>query len=292
MPLLLTKGVEKLHGINRHEFQEKFMIPQRPVIIKNLFGDDAPVYSKWTFDFFKKELGHLDVGIFDVEGTKRQDDRSYKSAPQNMKFSAYLDLIQKGPTSKRLFLFNVFKHRKDLFNDFEFPDIADRVLRKVPMAFFGGAGAVTRIHRDMDNSNVFLTELYGKKRVVLFHPKYSEMLYRLPFSTHTYIDINNPDYDRFPALDKVEGYDCILEAGETLFMPSGWWHHIEYQTAGIGFSVRAISPKTKDFLIGLYQIGLLTHLDEILRLVLGDRWYEYKKTLAERRALNALYGSV
>jgi len=71
-------------------------------------------------------------------------------------------------------------------------------------------------------------------------------------------------------------------------MPSGWWHHIEYQSAGIGFSMRSISPKTSILLKGLYQIGVLTHLDEMLRVTLGDRWFEYKKNVAERRAMNAL----
>ena len=94
--------------------------------------------------------------------------------------------------------------------------------------------------------------------------------------------------DRFPALKKVIGYDCTIEAGDTIFMPSGWWHHIEYQSAGIGFSMRSISPKTKTVLRGLYQIGVLTHLDEMLRVTLGDRWFTYKKSVAERRASEAL----
>jgi len=293
MPLqLITNGVDHIEGVTRQEFQKKYMIPQKPVIVKRFYGQNSPMYSKWTFDYFKKELGHIDVGIYDAEGKKRQDDRSYKGAPETMKFGDYLDLVQAGPTTKRLFLFNVFKHKKALFNDFEFPDVADRVLRKIPLAFFGGEGGVTRIHRDMDNSNVYLTELAGKKRVVLFDPKYSDLLYRYPFGTHTSIDINNPDYEKYPALHRVVGYDCVIEAGDTVFMPSGWWHHIEYQSAGIGFSIRSISPKTKTFLKGLYQIGFLTHLDEVLRMTLGDRWFEYKKSVAERRATEALMGGV
>ncbi len=285
---LLTDSVDRIEGVSRKEFQEKYMIPQKPVIIKHFYGKDAPLYSKWNFDYFKKELGHLTVGIYDAEGKKQKDDRSYKGAPDTMKFEDYLDLVQAGPTSRRLFLFNVFKHKKELFKDFKFPNVADRVLKRLPLAFFGGEGAMTRIHRDMDNSNVYLTELSGRKRVVLFDPKYSEMLYRYPFGTHTSIDINNPDYDKYPALDKVIGYDCIIEAGDTIFMPSGWWHHIEYQSAGIGFSMRSISPKTSTLLRGLFQIGILTHLDEALLFILGDRWFNYKKNVAERRAAKAL----
>ena len=284
MPLKLIKGIDRVKGITREVFQERYMKPQRPVIIRHFYGKDSPIYAKWGFDFFKKELGHIEVGVYDVEGEVRKDDRSYKGTNNKIKFGDYLDLVQRGPTSKRLFLFNVFKHKKDLFDDFEFPDVADHVLKFLPFAFFGGEGAVTRIHQDMDNSNVFLTELVGNKRVVLFDPKYSELLYRYPFGTHTSIDINNPDYKKFPGLDKVEGYDCTIEAGDTIFMPSGWWHHIEYRTAGIGFSMRSLSPYLSTRLRGIYQVGVLTHVDELMRMVLKDKWFETKKRIAHKRA--------
>ena len=288
MALKLIDGIDRVEGITREEFQKKYMKPQKPVIIKHFYGADSPIYTKWTFEYFRKELGDLEVGVFDKEGTKRKDDRSYKGAPVKMKFSEYLDMVQAGPTSKRLFLFNVFKHKKELFNDFEFPNVADKVLKFIPMAFFGGEGAVTRIHRDMDNSNVFLTELSGTKRVVLFDPKYSDLLYRYPFSTHTSIDINNPDYEKFPGLKKVVGYDCTINAGDTIFMPAGWWHHIEYKSAGIGFAIRSLGPTMSDLLRGIYQIGFLTHVDEVGRFLLKDKWFDMKKNIAKKRAESAL----
>ena len=107
MPLQLIDGVDRVDGITREEFQEKYMKPQRPVIVKHFYGADAPLYKKWNFDYFKQELGDIEVGIYDAEGTKRQDDRSYKGAPDTMKFGDYLDMVQAGPTSRRLFLFNV-----------------------------------------------------------------------------------------------------------------------------------------------------------------------------------------
>jgi len=288
MSLKLIQGIDKVEGITREEFQEKYMKPQKPVIVKHFYGEDSPIYTKWSFDYFKKELGDVEVGVFDAEGTERKDDRSYKGSNNKMKFGEYIDLVTSQPTTKRLFLFNVFKHKKELMNDFEFPDVADRVLKFLPLAFFGGEGAVTRIHRDMDNSNVFLTELSGSKRVVLFDPKYSKLLYQYPFGTHTSIDINNPDYDRYPGLKKVVGHESVIEAGDTLFMPSGWWHHIEYNSAGLGFSIRSLSPYMSNRLKGLYQIGVLTHLDEAFRFVLRDKWFAMKTRIADKRAAAAL----
>lgn len=288
MPLDLSLKIDRVENISRKDFQDNYMKPQRPVIIKHFYGKDAPIYSKWTFDYFKKELGHIRVGVYDKEGQQRKDDRSYKSTNDFMNFGEYLDLIQRQPTSQRLFLFNIFKHKKELRDDFRFPDLADNVFRFMPLAFFGGEGSLTRIHQDMDMSNVFLTEVAGKKRVVLFDPKYSDLLYRYPFGVHTSIDINHPDYDRYPGLHKVKGYDCFIEAGDTIFMPAGWWHHIEYHAPGIGMAMRSLSPFMATRLKGLYKVGVLTHVDDLMRNVMGNKWQNYKTKLADKRAGNAL----
>ncbi|HKK74957.1 MAG TPA: cupin-like domain-containing protein [Saprospiraceae bacterium] len=287
MSLKLSNAIDRKDSINRETFQEAYMLPQKPVVIRNFYGANAPVYT-WSLDYFKEILGHLEVGVYDAEEEERQDDRSYKGAPMTMKFGDYIELIQSEPTSRRLFLFNVFKHKKDLLDDFQFPDITNNVLGFLPFAFFGGAGAITRIHRDMDNSNVFLTELIGEKRVVLFPPEQSSLLYRYPFSTHTSIDVNAPDFEQYPGLRYVEGLDFTLKANETLFMPAGWWHHIEYKTAGMGFAMRSLSPYLKDRMRGLLQVGLLTHLDDLFRWTFQDKWFKHKKQLAQKRANAAM----
>jgi hypothetical protein len=289
MALDLSLPIDRVENITRAEFQRKYMRPQKPVIIKHLYGKDAPIYNKWSFEYFQQELGDIEVGVYDVEGKERKDDRSYKKAEDTMNFGDYLDMIQKGETTRRLFLFNVFKHKKELRDDFHFPDIADYVIRQLPLAFFGGKNAVTRIHQDMDMSNVFLTEVVGKKRVVLFSPEYSRLLHRYPFGVHTSVDINNPDYNKFPGLKKVKGYDFEIEAGDTLFMPSGYWHHIEYLQPSIGVSVRSLAPTLRMRVQGLANVGLLTHIDEMLRWGMGEKWFAIKKRIADKRAEEALH---
>ncbi len=272
----LSNQIDRIDNISREDFQRLYMKPQKPLIIKHLFGKNSKVY-KWSFNHFFNELRDLEVGVFDDENEKQQDAQSYKKANLKMKFGDYLQLIQDKPTTKRLFLFNVFKHKKELHNDFKFPNIADKVLAFFPLAFFGGKGAITRIHRDMDNSCVFLTELVGYKRIVLFEPKYSTLLYQYPFSTHTSIDINNPDFEKYPGLKYIKGFELILEPGDTIFMPAGWWHHIEYNTACLGFAVRSLSPNLKDRLLGIWQVGIMTHIDEVLIKFFNQKWLNWKK---------------
>jgi hypothetical protein len=286
MPIDLSLKVDRVENISEEEFQEKYYRPQKPVIIKNFFGKDAPLYSKWSFDYFTKELGDLEIGIFDDENSDRDDSKSYKKADMTMKFGDYLHLLQTKPTQKRIFLFNIFKHLPALKKDITYPKFGVSYIKKLPFVFFGGKGAVTRIHQDMDMSNVFLTELKGKKRVVLFDPHYSDLLYRYPFGVHSSVDPDNPDYERFPGLAEVKGYECVIESRDTLFMPSGYWHHIEYLEGSFGVAVRSLSPTRK--LRGLYNVAVLTHLDEMLRFLFNDKWFKKKDAIAKKRALKAM----
>ena len=75
--LVLNTQIDVVENITREDFQKNYMLPQRPVIIKKLYGKDAEVYN-WTFDYFQKELGNIDVGIFDDESDKKKEFKSYK----------------------------------------------------------------------------------------------------------------------------------------------------------------------------------------------------------------------
>lgn len=286
MPIDLSLKVDIVENISKEDFQKKYMKPQKPVIIRNFFGKDAPLYTKWSFDYFDKEIGDIEVGIFDDENSDRDDSKSYKKADFTIRFGEYLKILQSGPTQKRLFLFNIFKFLPKLKKDITYPDLGVNFIKKLPFVFFGGKGAITRIHQDMDMSNVFLTELKGRKRVILFDPNYSDLLYRYPFGVHSSIDPDKPDYERFPGLDKVKGYQCEIKTGDTLFMPSGFWHHIEYLEGSFGVAVRSLSPTRK--LRGLYNVAILTHLDEVIRFLLGDKWYKTKDAISKKRAQRAL----
>ena len=274
-------SVDIVEDITRKEFEENYFYPQKPVVLRGLLKH-CPAFDKWSFQHFKDEMGDLEVGIFDA--ALDRVDRSYKEPHYKMPFRDYLDEIEAGPTKKRLFLFNAFKYHAPLLEDFEFPNICSGFLKSFPFMFFGGDGSVTRAHQDMDMSCVFLSQFEGKKRVVLIDPKYSTLLYRFPFNVHTGVDIDHPDFDKYPGLKYVHAQETVLEFGDTLFMPAGWWHHIEYVGSGFSMSLRCLSPHLKDRVQGGLNVGLRTHLDELLLKAIGDNWFKYKERKAFSRA--------
>ncbi|AXL50201.1 hypothetical protein DSC91_002299 [Paraburkholderia caffeinilytica] len=94
--------------------------------------------------------------------------------------------------------------------------------------WFGRASAaslVTRLHCDMANS--FLAQIHGRKRVRLYAPAQEGAVYALDaFNTYRpcRVDAAAPDLTRFPRFAGAPGVDLMLEPGDLLVIPTGWFH--------------------------------------------------------------------
>ena len=108
-------------------------------------------------------------------------------------------------------------------------------------------------------------------------------LYRHPFTVASYVDLNNPDYVKHPALAKAKGYEVILQPGETLFMPSGFWHYIEYTDGGYSISLRSFGSVPAR-LRGIANIAAHYVVDKGMNRLIGPSWRKMKERMAERRA--------
>lgn len=49
------------------------------------------------------------------------------------------------------------------------------------------------------------------------------------------VDLDNPDYMKFPLAENLPFLDCILEEGEMLYIPPKWWHYV--RSLSLSFSV-------------------------------------------------------
>jgi ribosomal protein L16 Arg81 hydroxylase len=117
----------------------------------------------------------------------------------------------------------------------------------------------------------------------MFPFKEQHKLYRKPFEVLSMADFSNYyqegklDFEKFPALKLAEGYDFILEPGDTLFMPAGYWHHMEYLDSGFAMSLRALQPSISGKLKGAWNLFGMRSIDTVMKKTVPQWWYEKKK---------------
>lgn len=279
--------VDIVESISPEEFRNKYFLPGKPLVIKSL-SRGWPAHQKWNWDLFKEVVGHKEVGVYN--NVKSDAYTAINAADGYMTFGEYVDKIKAGPLELRIFLFNIFEHAPELTRDFTWPvEYTSGFVKKYPMLFTGGKGSITHMHFDIDLSNVFHTQFAGKKRVLLFPYEEKNKLYRKPWEVLSLVDFSKyyerpPDYKQYPALQKANGYDVVLNHGDTLFMPGGYWHHMEYMDAGFAMSLRAVQPSLGGKIKGAWNLFGMRSVDTIMKRIAAKWWYRNKLRRVEANA--------
>lgn len=269
--------------ISREKFRKHYLAKSKPLIINN-FSSLFPAGKLWTFDYLNSKIGNHLIGVFD---NRIKTNSAYINPDLQMKFSEFSEIIQRDEeTPYRIFLFNMFKDFPEFRKEFPTPELARGILGKLGFAFFGGKNTHVRFHFDIDCSNVLMTQLIGRKRVILIPPKYDRFIYKVPFSSFSLIDPDKPDYQKFPALRYVSGYDFVLQPGDALFMPSRYWHFNTYLEGGMAVSYRIIAQRPVDVYNGIMNTTLRLAFDKGMNAILGEKWMEKKKDTAIENANN------
>lgn len=273
--------VDRVDTISGEDFQQHYYKPMKPVVINNL-AKDWPAYTKWNWAYFKQMVGDKRVGLYN--NVKSDAYTPINTADDYKTFGEYIDMISEGPAAWRIFLFNIFDHAPQLAQDFTWPEhLMKGYVKRFPMLFTGGSTSITHMHFDIDMSHIMHTQFAGRKKVLLFPFEEQHKLYRKPFEVLSLADFSHyhqnghPDYQQFPALKLAEGYEVILDHGDTLFMPAGCWHHMEYLDSGFAMSLRALQTSMSGKLQGAWNLFGMRSIDTVMKKTAPKWWYDYKK---------------
>lgn len=217
------KAVDRHHGLSRQEFELEYLKPGKPVVLADL-NAQWPAMSKWTPEYFRKNFGEKVVKVKD----------------KPMPLREYLDLIEQASEetpAPYLYGFEMEDLAPELLEDISPASTYlrhDRLISRLnPIKLYlatelliGGPGTRFHLHFDVYKTHGFVTQIYGRKEFTLFSPDNDECMY--PSSERknwSLIDnIDSPDLDRFPMFKNAEPYRVVVNPGETIFQPSGWWH--------------------------------------------------------------------
>lgn len=285
-----VKPIDRVENISPETFLKQYLKPRKPVVITGL-SRNWPAFDKWTWDYFIELVGTETVGLYN--NSRADENTPVNGYDEKMRFGDYLQMVKQGPVELRIFLFNIFKYAPQIVRDFTWPDHLVRgLLKKYPMLFVGGEGSVAHMHYDIDLSHIIHTQFLGRKRVLLLDNQQSPLIYKMPLTVESAANFvhweNGLDETNFPALKHARGYTTILNHGDTLFMPAGYWHHMQYMDSGFAMSLRALDETLIGKLNGLYHIGPMRLTNNLLIRAFPNWWYHYKRKAARRSAEKAV----
>jgi hypothetical protein len=227
-------SIPRVDKIEPKRFFEEFYAANRPVVLTGLV-DHWPALSKWTLDYLDQTVGDA---VVELQG-ERTSAGDYELAKDRHKRAAILRDVTAAIRSV------------DASNDFyltAYNDTGNKVaLAKLwedlgPVSILQGSGGrdgffwlgpkgtLTPFHHDLTNN--LLIQVLGRKYVQMV-PSWE--VGRMRNATHCFsarepADWTSGDPNLPPRLE------CTIGPGDALFLPIGWWHHVEALDASISVS--------------------------------------------------------
>jgi hypothetical protein len=148
-------------------------------------------------------------------------------AMRDMAMRDYLDLVAAGDHSLPPYVGNL--EISELNGMCHWPGYFEKM--GPPRFWLGPAGTVTPLHCDYDD-NIF-AQVLGTKRIFLAPPHHDAFLYTRQANPVLYgaaFDPEHPDFERFPLARQAVLVECIVQPGEMLYVPAGWYHQVRALT--------------------------------------------------------------
>src|SRR5688572_14648828 len=202
-----------------HEVSEEAHETRLPLVIPGLFEQQSKL---WSPGRLAKEWPDYEVGIvvdLPLHGVPyREKSKDYQ---KNMKLAEFISLLHSGKScylnQMPISAFPKLQHELDLH---------ELKLTRI-FAVNLWVGNKTRSGLHFDNADNLFGQVYGKKKAFMVSPAHSRFLYPFTYNpSKSQVDLDAPDFIRYPKSSLIEIWTCELNPGDGLFMPRGWWHHI------------------------------------------------------------------
>ena len=231
--------VDRRTGVGQKEFLDRYYSQNTPVLMTDSC-DQWPALSLWNPPYLAEKLGSVEVEVM----AGRESDPDYEiNANEHrfmMPFDEFVAKIEGASRSNDTYLVANNKllateAALPLWDDFTLDEryLVPDPQRNQAFLWFGPAGTVTPLHHDV--INVLFNQVDGWKHFILIPSLEVHRVYN-NLAVYSAVDPLKPDPEQYPLFAGAQQIHLDVGPGETLFIPAGWWHHVEATDASISIS--------------------------------------------------------
>jgi|HubBroStandDraft_3_1064219.scaffolds.fasta_scaffold16253_2 hypothetical protein len=215
-------------------------VNKQPVLMKGALAG-LPAAKKWTVPYFASLAPDLPIRLKTGDLSQGQTETTT--------LAGYSDLIARLEDGREVSAVPPYAHDLPFFSMIPalkadmtpFPvHLLPRFFRKqwpvFPQFFVGPANAMTPLHFDTLVTHNLFFQLHGSKRFLIADPADRESCYTFNWRW-SHVDAENPDFDAHPLYRNVRVRECVVEAGDLLYMPPGALHHVRSLSTSISFNI-------------------------------------------------------
>jgi len=220
--------VPRLANVSREEFLLRYYSANRPVILTHLISNWKAI-ANWTPEYLIHKCGSVVIEVM----ANRECDPAYEvnmeSHKTKMLFSEFVRKVFDSGSTNDFYMTgnNHFLENPQVQSLLEDIEVSQEYLNpEIPgfsFFWFGPRGTITQPHHD--ELNILMCQVVGRKAITLVSPGQTHLLYNR-LGVYSDVDWLHPDFDRYPLFRDVHSIDVVLQPGEALFLPVGWWHYV------------------------------------------------------------------
>ena len=208
----------------------------RPALLDGLL-EEWPHRDRLSLASLRERFGSRELPVLSTTGGRVECDVNQGVAFDTMRFADYVDRLAAGQRMDAYLASPMDTWLPELKDDLPPPRYCRDAPWVNPRLWLSAPGTTVPLHRDVAQ-NIFV-QLAGRKRFLLYAPAASPWLYSHDFRSalpnYSRFDPDAPDYTRFPLSRDVRPLEIVLEAGDAIYLPSRWWHHV--RTLDVSLSV-------------------------------------------------------
>lgn len=227
-------SIPTVAAIEPRRFFEEFYAANRPVVLTGLI-DHWPALTKWSLDYLDEKVGNALVELQAERGKAADYERAKDNHKRGTRLRSVTAAMRKVDASNDFYItaYNDTNNKivlAKLWDDLGPVSILQPSGGRDGFFWMGPKGTLTPFHHDLTNN--LLVQVMGRKRCRLV-PAWE--VSRMKNSQHCFSDRSPADWDEAdPSLPPV--LECTIGPGDALFLPIGWWHHVEALDNSISMS--------------------------------------------------------